>query len=92
MTTLATNELEKTAVKYIKVKKALDQLQDALKPLSEAIKESGVSCIETSLGNIHVLTANRTTLDMKAVIDKLGQAWVTKHSKITEYPYIRMSK
>jgi len=92
MTTLATSELEKAAVKYIKVKRALDQLQDALKPLSDQIKESGVSCVETNQGNLHIMTSTRTTLDMKAVIDKLGQAWVTKHSKITEYPVIRISK
>lgn len=92
MTTLATSELEKAAVKYIKVKRAMDQLQDALKPLTEMIKESGVPCIETSQGNLHIITSTRTTLDMKAVIEKLGQPWVTKHSKVTEYPVIRISK
>lgn len=92
MTTIVGSDIEKIAVKYIKIKRAMEQLKDALEPLTEQIKESGVPCIETSAGDLHIMTSTRTSLDLKAVVDKLGQPWVTKHSRVTEFPVIRISK
>ncbi len=78
------------ADRYAAAKAVSDAAAKVTKELADQLKALGVETIEGKVTICEISLSERNTLDGKAVVAQLGEAWVKAHSKTTLVETIRI--
>lgn len=86
--TIAAEIVAKRLVELHAAKAAIEEQFEAVK---KELLELGVEEVVLDAATVKVSEGIRFTLDNKAVIEELGQAWVDDHTKLTAFKQVRVT-
>lgn len=86
--TIAAEIVAKRLVELHAAKAVLEEQFEAAKKELLAL---GVEEVALDVATVKVTDGMRFTLDSKAVIEELGQAWVDDHTKLTAFKQVRVT-